>query len=649
MSQYKHTKPGACIISKVSFDASWERISLERIPARLRDEFSTTNVLQLVPKITQRLEPILHGILNNPYYRPIHTLTREELSPPVWQPQRGAEPNVDSIRQFGDTPPSIASNPANNSVTTQPYHLLPGNARLLLTLLCFLADAELSNALLHRGSLGKRRWTHEGFIEDSESPHDPLLKPLLANEVELAAAVCKLKELNFVVDTGERTYAVNRLVREEIIKSLDNRSLPFWRREALYTVSGAVPLKYLDRLERSLENMLITHLRHVTVAVRLTDGYERIPLSARSGIADDIIGASRFPGLDWKKFAINEAKQIVSTLQDPYLSTSLKHRQSLLQRLQHHEEPLEGPQESTHPTPLSKPRDRKMHALFGHSVRQKALDHYQKEELTAAIAALDQWQLCYPLTPFEESVACENNILRGKILRFQGKFQESLDCLYRVRDSMTRCSELFWDEDVGSLVCEQADVMLNCKMIAAEPLLRKELETPNHTSNTRALFRIALAECFFYQTKYSDAKQHLEEVKSDCLAQAHRKPRQYLETDELHGLSKTAKLRHTITMAKVLHVQNEWDVAFEYWNKALMMINKIPPTSGHATKIIHESQRDLLMRMRKFDLMAASHKEIHKLETVSRNSEATHWIPGLLEWEKVLTVAWESTPESEKS
>lgn len=104
--------------------------------------------------------------------------------------------------------------------------------------------------------------------------------------------------------------------------------------------------------------------------------------------------------------------------------------------------------------------DRRMHAALGRLQRQKALDCFQQEHLSAAIRLLDEWRPLDEPSIAELVVQCQLETLHGKILRYQGKLSESLRCLHGVEKTMERASarakeqgqRIFWDEDAGELM-----------------------------------------------------------------------------------------------------------------------------------------------------------------------------------------------------
>ena len=110
--------------------------------------------------------------------------------------------------------------------------------------------------------------------------------------------------------------------------------------------------------------------------------------------------------------------------------------------------------------------------------------------------------------------------------------------------------------------------------------MRESLARPNHhySPSDIQLLIICLAESLFAQGRTAEAE-------AAC-------PEQSVAT----APSKMDRLRLCITMAKIHHSQSEWADALFLWTRALQAINKFPPTSGHATRIIYLSIANILDR-----------------------------------------------------
>ena len=259
----------------------------------------------------------------------------------------------------------------------------------------------------------------------------------------------------------------------------------------------------------------------------------------------------------------------------------------------------------------------RIHILAGGTAIQRALNFFQNEELAASMQALDTWQPIHN-TPAEQVVAFRIDVIRGRILRFQGQFRESLACLER--HATDQRGDLIFDEDRPDLMCELADTFRELdNPLRGEQVLRKQLTRRESAhASTICLLKLSLAESLYAQGRYHES----QELCSDVISQ--------------QGVSKMGRLRLYITLAKLRYVASDWDAAFEDWTKALSVMNQFPPTSGLATHAIHLSISDILRRRDQGDLELASQPAIALLEQLSEKSEAKYWIAGLRHWSAFL-------------
>ncbi len=175
-----------------------------------------------------------------------------------------------------------------------------------------------------------------------------------------------------------------------------------------------------------------------------------------------LVEASRFPNTEWKRFVITQAKEAAQDLEDYYIDSCITQREYLLYR-------ITGVMDKVAHTlgnaslgqgQLQVGADKKMHAGFGQTIIQHALNHIQIEELTMATNVLDAWQpLCQIPSTIEEVVLFRKHVILGKISRFQGNFRESLAHLERSKNMVDQRKDLFFDEDRCDLVCNLTDML----------------------------------------------------------------------------------------------------------------------------------------------------------------------------------------------
>jgi len=269
----------------------------------------------------------------------------------------------------------------------------------------------------------------------------------------------------------------------------------------------------------------------------------------------------------------------------------------------------DGPSDST---------DKRMHSAIGLTAVQHALNYIQIEDLSMAQKSLEDWRPVGQSTLMEEVVLFRKNMMLGRILRFGGRFQESLMHLEWSRKAAEQRKDLTFDEDLRDLTCDLADTLRELdEPVSAEHHLRAEIarRDPNCSlSPGRSLLELSLAEALFAQGRFKEA----EEL---CLCIQSRS-----------GLTKFEKLRLYITLAKLRHVVSDYEGAFSYWASAMVAISKFPIETGGTTRIIVESICDILSHQGHQQLLDQSKQQVASLDKLARPGSVWHWIAGLRHW-----------------
>ncbi|EWZ78837.1 hypothetical protein FOWG_16952 [Fusarium oxysporum f. sp. lycopersici MN25] len=618
-----------------------------KVPGVLK-ELWDSNVVSAATGASEYAKTSLCNILDYPTQISVRALPNNGNSPPIMGEYEKAVEGAPVSSRHANT---LLTPPSENFTNfgTAPSRIPQRDLDSLYTLLCFLADAEIPTALLHSGAGGTYCWASDGSRMFLESSINIELKMLLKNELSLRSALQELTQQGLVSPHSvEDSWIVTPYHRVERVNSLEPELCRRWRLEALRLVFSAIPMKNVnDGNPRLNKVMLKKHIQHTLISIKIEDGYGRIPSDLRPAVANGLLESSFYPGRTWKEFSIQEAEGLIASIPntDPYLRISLRHRQSLLDRKLPQTDAHElrpSAQRITH-SQLLNPSNRRENALMGRDRHQDALHYFQEEQLSRAIEMLNQWQPLQPLSLMEVVVCCELNLFRGKILRFQGQLEESQKCLETVYETMSRHPQLSWGEMSGAVALQMADTMFCLKKYEeAKKQAEFVLRNRQYSLDFHAISLVILAECFMFQNKWYEAENCLLDARKECNAAAGRTRNVTGESagdessDKLVGLSKETALRFHISTAKLAHLQRQWDRALEGWVKAIETVNKIPPTSGHAAKVLHLSQQKVLEQLRQPELAARSADNINVLEQVSKHSEATHWIPGLDVWEQYL-------------
>uniref|UniRef100_A0A1Y1LRL0 MalT-like TPR region domain-containing protein n=1 Tax=Photinus pyralis TaxID=7054 RepID=A0A1Y1LRL0_PHOPY len=482
--------------------------------------------------------------------------------------------------------------------------------KLLLILLSFLSDSQVSVDMFFQAAMPRRGWATDGGVESSS---EWVLGHTLSTNATIKAAFDRLVELSLISSTADARYSVNADTRTMILNTLPLELHSFWRQQALYVACAAIPWKYLHSPNLQIRETIKPHIIHTLNAVRDCDGYESVPLDYMTGLVSALTEASRFSGLKWKRTMITEARKILSHSSNDYLELLIVQREVLLDRLS--KEPA-----TTVTLNQDLNNDRRTHAASGSAIIQEALNHFQNEELSLALSTMNKWSpMQDPVSTLENIIIFRINILRGKILRYQGKFEDAVQSLRLSQDLIKAHKEIYFDEDIGDLISELADTLQELGDFAhSEALLRTQLSQDN-TPATKVILQLSLTECLFAQQNVAGAEVY------------------YADLKKCDTMTKMARLRLCIIAAKLCHVQSNLTDAFAWWTEALQAINKFPPTSGNATCIIYLSLCDVLKRQGQKDLEQSSLIELAKLQSLSSHAEAKYWIAGLRRWHEYIS------------
>lgn len=259
--------------------------------------------------------------------------------------------------------------------------------------------------------------------------------------------------------------------------------------------------------------------------------------------------------------------------------------------------------------------DKRMHSAIGHATIQRALNHIQTEDLSAAKKSLEVWgPLDQSPSWMEEVVLVRKGMILGKAMRFQGDFEESRKHLEYSRKITEQRKDLTFDEDLRDLTCDLADTLRELdEAISAEHHLRIEIARQEHHAqfSGRSLLELSLAEALFAQKRFKEAE-------GLCLGIQSRA-----------GLLKFENLRLQIILAKIRHVESDNNGALACWSAAMGAIGKFPRTNRRTTWIIVMSICDTLGSLGYTSLMHESLEQVAALDELAGPGGTQHWIAGL--------------------
>ena len=322
--------------------------------------------------------------------------------------------------------------------------------------------------------------------------------------------------------------------------------------------------------------------------------------------------------MEWKRFAISQAKDAMGSYPNEYLQACIAQRECLLFRISGAlDQATCSLAEASIPTQPQANLNNKNHAGFGQTIIQRALNHIQVEELALATQVLNMWQPLGEIpSQIEEVVLFRKHLILGKISRFQGNFNVSLGHLQRSKGIADKFTTLSVDEDRSDLVYNLADTLQELgDHVNAEHQLRTEIARSGHDrTSAQRILKLALAESLFSQGRHEQASALCFEIQT-C-------PK----------TSKIENLRLCIVQAKLCHVHSDWDGALRHWTDAMLAVGRFKMTSGHTTRIILFSICYTLRCQGRHELELKSSDQFAILEKLAGPGGSMHWIAGLRHW-----------------
>lgn len=335
-----------------------------------------------------------------------------------------------------------------------------------------------------------------------------------------------------------------------------------------------------------------------------------------------LIEASRFPNLPWKRFVVSQAEKATHGLEDWHLQACIAQAQCLISRITSDIARAESSLDLLDTSRLSTTTDKRIHLAGEQIAIQRSLNCIQVEELSAAKTWLENLGCRDPRpSPMKTMILFRREMLLGRVFRFQGEFSQSLVHLERARQKVEEQQDLIFDEDLRDLTCDLADTLRELDQPAiGERHLRTEIarQDQEHASTRKSsLLELSLAEMLFGQGRFNEAEELCLDVQS--------RP----------TLLRFEKLRLHITLAKIYHINSDYERASAQWAQAMVAVSKFPNESG-ATRIIVMSVCDILARQKApgqdNPLLDQSLTTLDSLGKLAKPDGVRCWIAGLRHW-----------------
>ena len=297
-------------------------------------------------------------------------------------------------------------------------------------------------------------------------------------------------------------------------------------------------------------------------------------------VAVTSIVASRFSDKAWKVECIARATKALKATDDSETNAMLAYRESSLLRMSGDIEISKRRlKQCEQLQALSRDNTPKVTTAKYNAQRSDLIISFAENlicqhEFKDAIELLKQWEPMHPPAPSTlEGIALRaRNITLGKVLRYQGHFNDALKLFEAALEGSL--SDNFFEGSGWYRVMLSNLAELYCELgqpEKGEKLLQKELEPMirNQTQNiaTGRRLRLSLAETFIQMDRFETGKSLLLQLEN-----------LYHQEGYAAFTAKIYLFQVYIGMARIHHRQSNWNDALKYWRLALTSADD--PTSA---------------------------------------------------------------------
>ncbi|KAI9847786.1 MAG: hypothetical protein M1837_001679 [Sclerophora amabilis] len=507
-------------------------------------------------------------------------------------------------------------------------------ASQLLLLFCFLDPANISESMLSRGCSPQKRWSRQGEITDmaaEDAGLDRSLVALLKNEMDFDAAIERLLSFSLIHRNsdlnGSRSFSLHPLVQHCASQRVSAVVQDKWRLQAILLVCHAFPRS--EYLQPSYGNLGRAQLPHVN---RILKEYDRFTDSSllttpvKRELASMLLAASRFSSTTWKIEAMTLVKGLLQNDTDCYMHALAAHRESAILRMIGNQKDSNRTLEKfVHSTVFpgydkGVEADARWNAQRGDLVVSFAENMVQDGLLAVARKELLEWNPMDPALPstMERGVLRSRNINLGKILRYEGRFQEALPYLEDIlRESV---DDQFY-QGAGwrrTLLSNIADLYCELHRAAdAEDLLDPELKriTGIQSTSSGRRLQLSLTESFIQRGMYDEGTECLMKLKPI-----------YESIPNPDIISSRGHFRVWTGLARIAHLRSQWDEALFRWREALKILETLGREKGFNSGLVRYSISHALLKLGKREESSATLSQA-KIDLASEGRK--YWIVGL--------------------
>lgn len=337
--------------------------------------------------------------------------------------------------------------------------------------------------------------------------------------------------------------------------------------------------------------------------LRVLSEYDKLapaedPIQFPHELATTILAASRFLDKNWKLEAIERAKELLAGDQDPYMNAYLTSRSSSVFRMTGlRDKSNQVLQEFVQSTVLAGhdhgwEKDARYNALRGDLIISYTQNMLRQGKLEESENELFEWTPLNPDNPstLEKITSRARDTILGRVLRFQGRFEEALELVEKVLENSHSDDNFEGTGWYHVLVSGVAD--LYCELgreEEAEALVQSELKAMTEDgiqdiSSGRRLQR-SLAETFLGRNMFPEAEKvllHLRDLNES--------------TTNIAPPDNLGVYRTWTSLARVAHLQSNWAEALEYWSEGLRVAERIQMSGGFNGGLIRYSMAHALLK-----------------------------------------------------
>ncbi|KMP09096.1 TPR repeat [Coccidioides immitis RMSCC 2394] len=506
----------------------------------------------------------------------------------------------------------------------------------ILILFSFLEGNNISNTMLHRACSTKRIWGHNGEIVQI-TPKDAGLNQelitLLDDEMQFDNAISQLLASSLIQRnaTGESsTLSVHPLVQNCASHRVSLKERQKWQVQAILLVAHAFPFSvYVDENFGVIGREMFMHIPRILKEFDqlMPDGCDQY-LIVKRAVTMLLLSAAKFNFNPWKNECIRRIKDLLKDEHDCYLGAWATFTESKILRMQGKTtdsyKALENPIHNTALSGLDEDliSDVRYNATKGDLVISFAETLIKDGELLRAKAKLTHWRPLNPDAPstMERLVLQHRDVMLGRILRNQGRFVEALSYLEKLLQNLSAEDYLVSTGWQMILVTNVTDLYSEVgKPQDAEAVLDKVLKISQshgwYNIGTGRRLRLALIESFIRRGLFTQAEEKLKELIPIIEA---------IPEPDIN--QSTEHFRVWAGLARISHLQGQWNEALDRWNQALAIVERSGWTQGFNHGIVLYSIAQVLARVGD---VTGCETSLSKAEKSLAVEERKYWIVGL--------------------